>query len=601
MSVTFPLCNPGIVLQGFSSCIRRLTQNSIPAVYQNCRRQFSRRPTRKKSRYKVPRYPPESRPQYNFVGREADLKKLWDSLCPQSPHPRRIVVLHGQDGVGKTRLAAHFAQIHAPYLRNVLWIDGRDKNSVLASLAAVAPRLPTDDVISAFTRRVPGGSVIEQEASIVLKWLAKKEHAKWLLIFDHIAPQEGRIPGSAGYDLYDFLPRADHGKVLVISRFPCTIGAEESHQMQLRPMSLQESLGIFDEALEGRPVDGRSVEAKKILVRQVEGSPLALTQAASYIRHTGLSISSYLQLYLEERRRPQATVSHSRDASLITCALSFKELEQSNPVAAKLVLLLSCYHNTRIPLDLLNYVRDSPDAPEWLMDANPREQKVTQGIQKLRNFSFIEDADYGRFCTIHPQVQRWCRTNMDEKEQEQLNSIALTTLGMAATRALEGGTLARRQSLLPHVDEMRRLLQSGGPVLSNTRTLTAINILASLYEKEGHLKDAESMYLLLLPRSTELLGRYHRSTRHIVRALRRLRFLQGRYGQLVASRWWAPILLRGLELLSGLSMIIVGVWTGLIFLIIAFFVYLLARFFRIEQEDALARQTYIEVEKSQDV
>jgi hypothetical protein len=45
-----------------------------------------------------------------FIGREEELSRLWDYLQPGSSHTRRVAVLHGLGGIGKTQLAIHFAR-----------------------------------------------------------------------------------------------------------------------------------------------------------------------------------------------------------------------------------------------------------------------------------------------------------------------------------------------------------------------------------------------------------------------------------------------------------------------------------------------------------
>ncbi|KAH3369600.1 hypothetical protein KXV52_002147, partial [Aspergillus fumigatus] len=47
-----------------------------------------------------------------FIGREDDLSRLWDYLQPTIPPTRKVAVLHGLGGIGKTQLAINFARKH---------------------------------------------------------------------------------------------------------------------------------------------------------------------------------------------------------------------------------------------------------------------------------------------------------------------------------------------------------------------------------------------------------------------------------------------------------------------------------------------------------
>jgi hypothetical protein len=68
-----------------------------------------------------------------FVGREAIIsliKKQFQSFtCPQ----RKIVVLHGLGGIGKTQTAIHFAYQHRQDYTAVLWFNAKDEDTLRQS------------------------------------------------------------------------------------------------------------------------------------------------------------------------------------------------------------------------------------------------------------------------------------------------------------------------------------------------------------------------------------------------------------------------------------------------------------------------------------
>ncbi|KAL3454160.1 hypothetical protein BJX65DRAFT_84975 [Aspergillus insuetus] len=271
--------------------------------------------------------------------------------------------------------------------------------------------------------------------------------------------------------------------------------------------------------------------ARKLLIHQLNGLPLALTQASSYIHHTGQSISSYLQLFQDTRQTLQETTEQEYDSAVVTCVLSFKQIHQSNPLAAKLLLLFSCYNNTRIPTSLLENGRDDPALPEWFRNFASLEGRFVKELQTLSDFSLITPLDNNtETCSMHPVVKRCCRDNIEAKEAEELNTTALILLGTATAEALngEGSPVGNQQSLLPHADEMRRMLQSrSGVVSSSEQSILAIRNLGSLYKDQGCLAHAEDMYLCALSRAQEFFGQSHRFTRQINKDLRRLRFMKG--------------------------------------------------------------------------
>lgn len=267
-----------------------------------------------------------------------------------------------------------------------------------------------------------------------------------------------------------------------------------------------------------------------------------------------------------------ATTEHECDSPMVTCALLFKEVERLSPLAAKLLLLLSCYDNTRIPGGLLEYGRDNPALPEWFAGPPLLKGRFVKDLQTLSDFSLITALDNAGTYSMHPVVKNWCRDSIDAKQKEELNTIALISVGTAAAQALNGGSPGDQQSLLPHANEMRRMLQNGGLVSASEQTLTAIRSLGSLYRDQGCLVHAEDMYLHVLSMSQVLFGWSHRSTRQIIRDLQRLRFLRWQPGKMLRSSWW-DIILGICELFMGL---IIGLasFTVSLFSLLSFFFWL---------------------------
>ncbi|KAJ0419543.1 P-loop containing nucleoside triphosphate hydrolase protein [Aspergillus carlsbadensis] len=511
-----------------------------------------------------------------FIGREDDLKNLWTWLRPQAPPERRVTVLHGPDGVGKTQLARQFAHLHADDFGPIWWVDGSSRNTMLASLGKLASQLPTSEILSHLSKPTSGGNVLERQASIVLDFLRKRENTRSLLIVDGLAADKVRLA--------DYKLNYDHGAILITTTEPSLVGGTH-HAVQ--PLGPQHALAIVTPAgsdlASGVQRNESEEQAMKMLVRSLDGLPVAHVLAAAYMRQTGLSASSYLNLYLETRRTARLHATHPCVIST-ACSLSYNELKLTSPLAAKLLLLLSCYHHASIQSSILEYARYIPHEDQTKPGLLVNGHAMHKAIATLQDFSLITSnhEDGSESYNMHPTIQSWCRSmlNMPEHEPEHkhLKSTALTSLGRAAGSPNPGdpGTHAAQQTLLPHADAMHCLLQSDTPPRPTPQTLNGIISIGALYRAQGLLNDAEGMYLHALVHSEILHGRWHRTTRRIIRTLRRIRFLRGRMGLLVARFWWAPLLFRSFELVAGSVMIVVGLVTCLIFAIILFFAWLVS-------------------------
>lgn len=118
----------------------------------------------------------------NFVGRQAELDRLWQYFKPTDFQRRKVAILHGLGGIGKTQLAVQFAREHQHEFTAIFWLSGKDRGTLLRSFSSVLPRLPGQPQ----TNEAIGDEELEQRARQVLQWLANNGNSRWLIIFDNI-------------------------------------------------------------------------------------------------------------------------------------------------------------------------------------------------------------------------------------------------------------------------------------------------------------------------------------------------------------------------------------------------------------------------------
>ena len=150
-----------------------------------------------------------------FVGREEELNCLWDYLQPASSQTRKVAVLHGLGGIGKTQLAIHFARKHKNKFTAIFWLNGKDQSALVSSLSSCLSQIQGQSIED----QAVNEEEAVQRANQVLQWLARPGNTRWLIIFDNIdqySPAQGH--GHCGYDIYEFFPKADHGSIMITSR-----------------------------------------------------------------------------------------------------------------------------------------------------------------------------------------------------------------------------------------------------------------------------------------------------------------------------------------------------------------------------------------------
>jgi hypothetical protein len=193
----------------------------------------------------------------HFVARPLVTAKLEEYLLPQrrsGKTQRRIFVLHGLGGIGKTQLAVDFARRHQAAFSSVFWLDGRSEDRLRQSLASCAARIPEGQV-SEKSRKVMLHSEEDLQAVVtdVLNWLARPHNTDWLLIFDNVDKDVSQGSETGAYDLRHYLP-GDHGSVLITTRLSRLAQLGES--TRLREVDEQLAMAIFQQWRGGEGGEG---------------------------------------------------------------------------------------------------------------------------------------------------------------------------------------------------------------------------------------------------------------------------------------------------------------------------------------------------------
>ena len=157
-----------------------------------------------------------------FVGRNTEIATLAQQMISSSTDnmQRKVCLLHGIGGVGKSQLAAEFARKHQKHFSAIFWIVGSTKEKLRRSIAALAHRLPQHQ-IPEMARSLSKENVKEFDAivEIVLKWFSRPSNNEWLLIFGDVDREySAQSEDPEDFDLKEYLPEADQGSVLITSR-----------------------------------------------------------------------------------------------------------------------------------------------------------------------------------------------------------------------------------------------------------------------------------------------------------------------------------------------------------------------------------------------
>lgn len=131
---------------------------------------------------------------------------------------RKIFVVHGLGGIGKTQLCVEFARKQQDNFSGIFWLDGSSKDALRQSLANAGLRVSNVNASTPLylTQTAAG---VQESIDSFLQWLGWPGNTRWLLIFDNVDRDwQTRPNNEQAFNYEDFLPGADHGNVIVTTR-----------------------------------------------------------------------------------------------------------------------------------------------------------------------------------------------------------------------------------------------------------------------------------------------------------------------------------------------------------------------------------------------
>nr|POF18034.1 vegetative incompatibility protein het-e-1 [Quercus suber] len=383
----------------------------------------------------------------NFVERPA----LTEQIDVKLMVPSGRVALVGLGGVGKSQLAIEYTR----RLRQrspqtwVFWIHASNAARFEQSVRDVA------DQLRLHGRKDPKTDHLR----LLQDWLRDDSKGSWLIVLDNVddanfllEPQMIADEAQLTQRRLDYIPSCDHGSVMITTR-----SRSEALKMRLynedvvsvMPMSEDEAEMLLVSKLGYRSAEGRQ------LVQALERMPLAITQAAAYIRERTPRYS--VQQYCEDIERNRESRIRllqrdlpiaNRDAEasnsvMLTWQISFEHIYQTQRSAAELLSLMSFCDRLAIPESLLRI--GSADA-----DSLGSSSIFEDDIVTIRNFSFVsETADPGSW-EMHRLVQDATQVWLDDHSRfnDVLDRFINHLYTSFPSGSFENWSLCRR--LFPH-------------------------------------------------------------------------------------------------------------------------------------------------------
>ncbi|KAF2231522.1 hypothetical protein EV356DRAFT_490220 [Viridothelium virens] len=421
-----------------------------------------------------------------FVDRdEMQLLEDYFYSAKSSTQCRKMFVIHGLGGMGKTQLAYKFAHNHQRNYTAVFWLDGSTRDQLELSLAHAARRLP----LSQLEPKVASGlrtdcDSIEAKDLVraFLNWLSVPTNTHWLLVVDNVdRDHKGAYKDPQAYNIEDYIPPVDHGSIIVTSRLASLSQSREG--FKLANLDKAKSREVLEKNA------GKSLIGVEALIRMLDGLPLALTHAGTFIRETDISASEYVEIYqdtwaslmeeqdkfhLDEYDRPMLT----------TWMVSYEQVKRQSEEAAGLLKLWGFLNSDDVWYQLLataaEFDRDEP-VSDTLFRIGESRLAYASAIKILSRYSLV-DANNPSQATLtnsesghsmHKVLHQWCKQLSQGQERIAMAMHALAlVIEISPDQAEEDWKLMLR--LLPHATEVCRYITDEFCKVSHRRDMTEI-------------------------------------------------------------------------------------------------------------------------------
>ncbi|KAN0070729.1 hypothetical protein V8E54_010894 [Elaphomyces granulatus] len=346
-----------------------------------------------------------------FLGRHNELVELEQKILNNIDQVRKMAIT-GLGGVGKTQIALEIAyqvKDRKPEC-SIFWIPSTSIEMIEQAYMSIGKLLGLQGVTPA------------EMKMRVKAHLSSEKAGPWLLIVDNVDDRSIWLTSDGSSPAMDtYLPESKYGFVLFTSRnrqlATKLVGPDVINICQMDDRMAMDLLRVS--LIDKNLVNDH--QTTRHLLRQLSCLPLAITQAASYINETEISVANYLSLLQSQENVMVELLSQDfedewryagfNNSVAITWLISFKQIQRLNPVASDYLLFMSCIDPRDIPLSLL-----PPDSSQV---------KQQNALGVLKAYSFITGQADGQTVSLHRLVhvatRNWLR-NEEMLEQWTVNT-----------------------------------------------------------------------------------------------------------------------------------------------------------------------------------
>ena len=443
-----------------------------------------------------------------FTGRDALLDELYVRLCETNPNQyAHRIALFGLGGVGKTQTAIEYIYRNERFYQRIYWVSAVDEASVLSGFQQIAKS----------TRCVHHMAHLKpaEVANQVLLWLRRQ--ASWLLVFDNL--DDVSI-------VKDYLPDiGSDGHTLITTRNPNTLSIP-AEGLEVGFLEIQSASELLLKR-SGVQIDSKAEDEALKIVTELRFLPLAIVQAAAYIREAWKDITTFLSIYQLHRkhlntRKPTGNWDYERSVAT-TWLLAFDAIEIENPRATKLLQLFAFLSPDPILIEFLQ--AGIHGLPNELREIVASPLLFQEALFVLERFSLIKRCQEGVF--IHRLVQAVIKDILAENDERTVNEVWNATIALCQSAFSE--TYIESRDLCSRFRGQFTVLLSSPPSSNSTTLGNILCQIGSFLERDGKYINAEAFHLKAVLVFSSVLEKSDSMLLHAIHQLQRTYHANGKF------------------------------------------------------------------------
>lgn len=418
----------------------------------------------------------------HFIGRTKLLQMLREKLLAKIPNRfNHRIALQGMAGVGKSQCALAYVYENKDCYKRIYWISGESRASLLLGYQKIA-----NDAKLA----VVNGTNPAEIADLVFSWL--RQQPSWLLVVDNL--DDIKVADSV-------LPENGPQTHTILTTRDRNAAGIPAESLEVDILGMDDSIALLS-VISGCTSQSNLGELERI-VMELGYLPLAIEQAAAYVREVTGDFSSYFHEYQRNRKTLNRWVSKGNRAyphSVATVlSLLFRAVQRSNRQAARLLQLLSFLNPNGTLIEFLQTGRETLGNDLQTMFTRLSDMAIV--LLELEKSSLIKWDRSNKTILVHRLVQTIIRDDMTDEELNTTEIVILRLCDKSFPDTITTNTLPLCRKYQDQVLE---------PLLNTTvRTLEAANVkerIGKFLETDGKYHSAECLFEKAYQIRSELQG-----------------------------------------------------------------------------------------------